>query len=214
MSFASIEHKMSFFHIPRAGGTSISRSILMGENERLWKYNTKSGVRPNTWTRTGFYTIESYYNEFRRLPEWSFAVVRNPYERCLSIWAYNDHGQDDLTSKKDRWKIFLNNCGYWTQTYEKAPSSFRSIPHHILPAHCFVSIKNKTAVNALIKMENINLIPQIVWDNTRIDLKISKLPRLNKSNSADFVDAFMDEESMEHIRNIYTKDFQLYRKAI
>ena len=63
-------------------------------------------------------------------------------------------------------------------------------------------------------MENINLIPQIVWDNTRIDLKISKLPRLNKSNSADFVDAFMDEESMEHIRNIYTKDFQLYRKAI
>ena len=214
MSFASIKHKMSFFHIPRSGGTSISRSILMGDNERLSQYDTNSVVRPGTWTRTGFYTIESYYNEFRRLPEWSFTVVRNPYERCLSIWAYNDHGQDDLASKKNRWKIFLNSCDHWIQTYEKAPSSFRSVPHHILPAHYFVSIKDKTAVNTLIKMENINLIPQIVWDNTRIDLKISEIPRLNGSNSTDFVDAFMDEESMEHIRKIYARDFKLYKAAI
>ncbi len=205
---------MSFFHIPRTGGTSISRSIIMGNDERLERYNPSMPTRPNTWTRTGFYTIESYYNEFGRLPQWSFAVIRNPYERCLSIWAYNDHGTDDLSSKKDRWKIFLKNCRHWIQTYEKAPSSFRSVPHHILPAHHFISLKEKVAVNALIKMENINLIPEIVWNNTGINLKINKIPHLNKSNATDFVQAFMDKESIERIQEMYAIDFKLYKRAI
>ena len=63
-------------------------------------------------------------------------------------------------------------------------------------------------------MENINLIPEIVWNNTGINLKINKIPHLNKSNATDFVQAFMDKESIERIQEMYAIDFKLYKRAI
>tara|TARA_B100000214_G_C23888424_1_gene590635 strand:- start:292 stop:474 length:183 start_codon:yes stop_codon:yes gene_type:complete len=57
-------------------------------------------------------------------------------------------------------------------------------------------------------MENINKVPQTIWEKTGI--RLGKIPSLNITNSIRFMELLMDEESKRIIREIYAKDFELY----
>tara|TARA_R100000008_G_scaffold84742_1_gene72943 strand:- start:1055 stop:1702 length:648 start_codon:yes stop_codon:yes gene_type:complete len=195
-----VKHALGFFHIPRSGGVSVSNAI-------------KNSTAGRDTERTGIYTIKDYNNQFGTLPDWSFAMIRNPYERFLSVWVYNDRENDNIHSKKARWKTYIANAKTWlaSQPCGEAKAIDVTTAHHALPASCFVTIDDSVSVNTLIKMENIDKVPQIIWKNTGI--RICEIAHLNKTNSIDFVKEFLDEECKKHIREIYAKDFELYEGA-
>lgn len=67
-----------FIHIPKTGGTSI----------RTWFDENVNIERPNSiisFDHTPYYDVVKNYGNF----DWSFTVVRNTYERLVSLYLYS-----------------------------------------------------------------------------------------------------------------------------
>jgi hypothetical protein len=93
----AIDHKILFYHVPKTGGSSITYWL---ENNNL---GLVASIKPMHAHPKAFVT-----NSF---PEnwpvnWSFCVVRNPWERWVSWWHYwkymvkrFDHSFEEYTEK-------------------------------------------------------------------------------------------------------------------
>jgi len=98
----ALDHKIAFYHVPKTGGSSIAQ----------WLENNKLGhvahIRP-------MHTHPQSFKQFNFPVEWSFCVVRNPWERWVSWWYFwkvmakrIDHSFEEYTEKyfTDQYKGF------------------------------------------------------------------------------------------------------------
>tara|TARA_R100000008_G_scaffold84742_1_gene72944 strand:- start:1702 stop:2319 length:618 start_codon:yes stop_codon:yes gene_type:complete len=202
MSFVDEDYKLCFIHVPKAAGTSVSEALK--KNLLPVSYRHHNLYR---WAGSGCSTLLDHQKDFNRLPDWSFAIIRNPYERCLSDWTFTRCAVLPELRYRDDWREYLDNCQSlnWSALHLAGDDSAYV---GACPSHCFVSINGEIKVDTLIKMENINKVPQIIWENTGI--RLGKIPSLNVTNSIRFMELLMDEESKRIIREIYAKDFELY----
>jgi hypothetical protein len=72
------KEKLIFIHIPKNAGESIKK-LLIGEKDfnglkRPWKHKTITNIKENN---------PKAYNDYKK-----FAIVRNPYNRMVSMYAY------------------------------------------------------------------------------------------------------------------------------
>ena len=235
MSFISWDHKLCFIHIPKSGGTSVSealKSSIMATDLQP-SHNQVQIVRPghgHRWNGHGHCTILDYQQEFKRLPGWSFAIIRNPYERCVSAFmVHSDYGKkyysQGATDERmlHEWEKYLIFCEDWSKsrskifrcnnsTLDSSYGFFHSGPAiHMLPSHYMISIEDKIAVNKLVAMRDIHKIPSIVEHHTGI--KMFNILHENKSDSKNFYYLFLTNENKRIIERIYRKDFELYERA-
>ena len=196
------KEKIIFIHIPKNAGSSIKK-YLIGENEfnklkESWKHKTIYDIKKE---------FPKKYFSYKK-----FAVVRNPYDRAVSWFAYLKRYRlsNDL----------LNTYQYNSKTnsYEvvetiKAPiKEFRNwildpyadfneaaLKLNLLKNQCEWIDESVT----ILKYENIN------EELSNFFNKKIKLPKINDTSRFNTID-YYDKESLNIVYNRYKKDFQRY----
>ena len=89
--FISLSHKFVFIHIPKTGGTSILGALApLGKN---WDGKEIKDVRGwqirhhNLKMHSGWNTHPDKLMEYKSRGYFSFAFVRNPWDKVISIWS-------------------------------------------------------------------------------------------------------------------------------
>jgi Sulfotransferase family len=182
-----------FIHVPKAGGTSISQ-CLYGRN--LPHYSA-------SFYRTVFPT------ETASLP--SFATIRHPVERLLSAYAFYRAGGTDLVACDRHYRRGMGDLTsiedfvdrVYTRRIDLAalPSTFHSQCDYIADGD------GKILVDRLFSLDSrIGFSPELPrW------LGRSRLPHINVTGSKDFA---IGDASRRKVREIYARDFALYRALI
>ena len=84
----------------------------------------------------------------------SFAIVRNPYSRMVSIWMYNRMGPlESFPSFVARWKQKIDRFQRGGSTDEW------DIYCHVLPEHCYTHEGDRQLVQCIVKQEVARLQP-------------------------------------------------------
>ena len=177
-----INHKdrYIFIHIPRTGGTSIeyvlnnNKSIPIPTSELHWKYIDYIN---------NFNNIEKYY---------IFSVIRNPWDRLLSI--YNE--------PNNPFKIEDKTFNDWI-------SNFLDIgPRNILVnQYEYLIYMENSYINYICKFEKLEEDFNKVCDILKI--KNKKLPHINKTNHIHYTDAYTDK-TINIVKNLYFKDIEYF----
>jgi chondroitin 4-sulfotransferase 11 len=190
----SIYHKWNtvFVQIPKNASSSIHK-VLENQTDREHDHRTYIDILSQNDPEL----IESYF---------SFAVVRNPYDRFVSAYEYLRGISEDgwNPSFEDVVNDFYSRGTYFYTSEEQV---------HWWPQHVFVGIKNIILVDKILRYENVNS----EWSEIATKI-INGLPESYSKPTLT-----LPHENTSHLRNkkdykkYYTKDlaqkiYELYKK--
>ena len=189
----SDEHKIIFVHIPKNAGTSV-KGVFSKEFERPFKHKTIHEIKKESPKK---------YSSYKK-----FAVVRNPYDRMVSWYAYqkrfrlnNDlirtyeynsttHSYDVVSIEKADINGFRNWWGEQFDLFDK--------DRLLNPQYTWV---DKTVT--ILKYENLNKeLGDFLGKNI-------KLPNTNGTSRFDLLD-YYDKRSIDIVYERYEEDFKKF----
>lgn len=185
-----IESKIIFIHVPKAAGTSISKTIY--------------GKRQGHFPIGAFHEVsqEKFYSYYK------FAFVRNPYDRLFSAWKYlqsSPHTEDrewysDKISQYTTFEDFVRN---WL-TIKNARTW-----KHFVPQSDYILMNNAIAVDDVFKLENMKSSIVLLEDKLgrKFDVKHD-----NRGEIINECDPYTEEMKMI-VRSVYAKDFEVFNYA-
>jgi hypothetical protein len=196
--------ELKFIHIPRNAGSSIellgkTKKILWGQFDEELE-NNKTQLKISYW-HTPLYEYEPYFllNYLNKYD--LFAVVRNPYEKCISEyyffknWNKNPESEFELNNYINNNLIDKNNI---------------MNDGHFIPQYKYLFDKNMNLiVNNVLKFENLendfdNLMKKYNYSN----IKITNF-KVNTSNKTFTIDNLY-KETIERINSYYHIDFIMF----
>lgn len=182
--------KAIFIHIPKTASSSI-RKILNSNDDKLY---SKHRIALNL-----FYENKQKFTEY-----YSFAFVRNPFDRLVSAYFY-------LKSKE-------NKC--FTKKYLEKYSSFKEFVKyffnrnnikkqvHLWPQYWFVCGPNKHIIIDYVgRYEAIN--DDFTYISKRISNETRILPHINRSKHKNWK-FYYNSEIANIVYNAYQEDFTLF----
>lgn len=182
-----ITKKFIFIHIPKTGGTSITKFL----------YPNFSDERLRTYSKKHFYISDYIKEGVVNLDEFfKFAFVRNPYERALSHYFYL--AVDRL---EPRYKITYSSF------YDFARKIDIKCRYSQPQADCLLDEKGKLCVDFVGKFENLQEDFNFICD--KISAPRQKLPHINKTNHKHY-SQYCDDRTLELIQKMYAKDFEYF----
>ena len=199
-SATNTEVAFYFIHIPKCGGTTIETLF-----EQL-KFNTflapkdYRAVRKYLKLPPAHFDLSLIENIFRIDAIYSFAMVRNPYDRILSDykWAKTKTNNTQFFQKMSFeefcvhcFKEYSNNSGY--------------LANHITSQHQFVS-KN---VNKVFKLER-GLEEAIEEVFTDIGVQLNNKLVLKKLNATTDEAIQVNQKTKDLIYEFYEEDFKIF----
>jgi len=158
---------MEFLHIPKTGGSSVQAVI---------------DIKTQSW---GHYAI-SLIPEEKRETVW--AVIRNPYDRAVSIWRY-------LLEQK---RTVLDFKEFWLSNPNHPASRIGSIE---LPQTDYISVNGEIAVKTLVEFNDLPRFIQTTFGK--------ELPHKNKSDRGEYKE-YYDDEMYDLITEKYKQDLTLF----
>jgi len=174
------ERKLIFIHNPKCAGTSVKRALGMPAGTMADHRIPSSLVHRKTW--------ESYF---------SFVVVRNPFERLVSAYAYH-------TSPSYR--------GFFTKRYPQLkeldlPTYFdlmRKEPTAIRPQVDYIAHgRSLKLVDRICRMERLTDDLAELFSLIGLDVE---LPHENRSSHKPYRDCFRDDEFAIRVQKYYQAD--------
>ncbi len=139
--------------------------------------------------------------------KFSFAFVRNPYDRIVSCWTHSLRQKWFKGSLKDFIKLL---------TGDKIKKDRSSIYHHSRPQFQYTHCKNDQIIDFIGKQENQDLktICEKIFEIKNIKIDYKKLRKINASNylrpnNASYKD-LLDNEDKEKIDKMYGRSLELY----
>jgi len=140
----------------------------------------------------------------RNIPEFKeyfkFAVVRNPWDRLVSVFAYNSKGGNqgalDLARSKEIGTDFKKFC------LEYLPTSI-----HNDPQWNYICINNKIAVDAVCRFEHLKKDFRKI--SKRLKLKVP-LPHLRKSEHKPYWE-YYDDETYKMVKRLFKLDIKNFK---
>lgn len=138
---------------------------------------------------TGNFSYNNYY---------TFSIVRNPYDRLVSHFAWLDQKwYKNIPAEKEKFNDFIE--------YSHSKKLFES-NRHLLPQYKYITEKNKVVVDILLHFENLrNEFTQLCQEfNIQVDL-----PTRMVSKHEDYF-YYYTQHSKKLVYNIYQKDFELF----
>lgn len=206
----SFKKQFIFVAVPKTASQSI--------RTHLRQYLATGDWEQSVYSQPRFFPVEALANfghghlTFRQVKPYllpnmtseffSFAFVRNPYDRLVSFCSfYRDIHASMLRDPAGTMKSVLTNTKLTKHVF-------------IAPQHQFICEENgDLAVSFVGKFENL----QQDFDHVcrEIDLPLSMLPLINRSERQKTFQYF-DSELLEMVQTFYHKDFELfdYRKCI
>lgn len=207
------DKKAIFFHIPRTAGSSIECSLLGGQEE--WQKirrqtQSKCSIKyafgydsKNKWAAQhvtpreiiSYISLDDYEKYF------TFAFVRNPWDRLVSVYIHNKFGN------KVPFKEFP---AYVKEQIEKdfyrpgVSTDTRNV--HLIPQTDYTHPQNKSPIDFVGRFENLKSDFRKVCD--KLGMKYN-LPHVNKSNHKDYR-SFYTPDLVEAVAEIYKKEIVLF----
>lgn len=206
----SDEHKLIFVHVAKAAGTSIWKNLGMTKDDR------------------GIFTIlqlEEMIDEHKFISYKKFTVVRNPWDRMVSLYEYRKkeghetyiYGSDDYTFKE--WlmnpvvkglrdeKILFDTDFYKTH-FEYLGMEWYRIHKHWLPQLNMISSKDdEILVDIVLEFENL----ENDWNELSklAGKELTPLARHNVTKKKNYRD-YYDEETKDYVSKLYIKDIEAF----
>ena len=176
---AVIREDILFVHIPKSGGTSISH--WLGESGQ------KFDAHPN---------LQMLLTKVHGNP-YSFAVVRNPWDRAVSAYQYLFETQKET--------LFQNYIDKGKPSFEQFIKSLKNVKvdqvwfNGATPQSLWV----EPGVNKIIKFENLQ---EDFGEIQNLLQDFRKLPHLNASNRDSEYRKYFSEETRDIVGNIFLQD--------
>ena len=193
MCIVSRSNNYIFFHIPKCGGTSISEILPNKEKVTLIQHthldyiSTKFAFEKNNEL--------NFFNNSKK-----FAIVRNPFDRVISLYCYikqhTDHHLHNRLINHDftQFCYFLRNVG---------DDSITSCYEHLCDDNGFIDDSMK-----IYKLEEINNNIEEISDI--IGEKINEIPHINKSDF--FYKTTIESDLL--IKDIFIKDLNIFYEEL
>ena len=195
----SVYHKWRtvFVQVPKNASTSIHYT-LSNQTDVSHEHELYIEVISNNDPEL----IESYF---------SFAVVRNPYDRFISCYEYfrdPQHGWQWDFSFEELVNAFYDRGKYFYTTEDR----------HWWPQSRFIAVKKIPLVDKIIKYEDLDLEwPEIVEEISKMtppnfSLPMGSLPKANVTdirNNRNWED-YYTPELKEKVYWLYERDFELF----
>jgi hypothetical protein len=187
----SEKHKVIFVAIPKTATRSIYNSLI----------NNFDGKQLNDHQKIIPIKYQSYY---------SFTVIRNPYDRAVSIWWSTCKRNNDKRKYISKYlkddNTFLNFC--------KNLDKIDGIENRVVTNKQINWINNNN-INKFIKFENLNN----EWNNLPFNTINNKLDILNPTviqtdknpNARKSYKNYLNSESIKLINDYYHLDFKLLK---
>ena len=177
-----------FIHIPKTGGNSIKQ--------------------------TNFFKSCSYFGhtyirdvKHANMYKYSFAIVRNPYDRLVSAYFYLKKGGMPNNSYDLQMQKRLKKYTYFKDFVRDLKLFVNDT--HFKPQHMFVCDSGgRIIVNHILKVENIdNEFSQLLRSKLLPD---EKLHTINASKHDNYTRYYDDNEIKKRVYTIYERDFELF----
>lgn len=205
--------KLIFVHIPRTGGTTVEyicgvHSRVQGAKNlsKMWWGGNTQHYKVNTMIqKLGKEKFDKYY---------SFSIIRNPYDRLISIYKRFNKIQGN---NKWTFDYFVNRF--------LGKGNGGDIGIHLTPQHKYICINDKIMVSKIFHTENFKEIYDFLktrgFDKNTIKLTTGRVHNvvgqngnINKSNSSNDgkIDTmkYFNEETLKKVNNFYKKDFEIF----
>jgi len=193
--------KCIFVHIPKTAGMSIENVL---EIDIKWpQTNLNKLFGPYKF---GSYNIHLQHATCIQIKElisktkydnyFKFAIVRNPYDRCVSQYFYIKKW--NKTVQKLNFKEFIK--------YLELQNKNKNVFCHYMPQYKFIYQNNKLLVDYIGKFEKLDQ----KWTIITKKLGFTKsLPKINTTNHNFYMD-YYDRETLDLVNNLFKKDFELF----
>ena len=185
--------KVLFIHIPKTGGTSISK-LLYGKN--LPHY-------------TAEFWISTFGEAVTNFP--TFSVVRHPVERLVSAYKAMLSGGTDIMAYSRYWRARMRGLesleSFVDHIYENR-SRMETFPADLHEQAVFVVDRDgRVIVDRLFSLDSENGMPPTLerW------LSVDSIPHLNATPPRVFK---ISDEVQNKIRSIYRRDFIIYNNLL
>lgn len=186
-----LRYKCIFIHIPKTAGTSILAALghTFGRSHDEWY-------------------LYQYANPYRFDRYFKFAVIRQPEDRFRSTISYlldgGNQSQEDMTPKNFIINASDREQGDYTTILE--PSTLFNY-RIFRPQHTFIFDQDGNAkVDKCINLDDLSA----AWPGVATFLGAGiDLPRRNQSQIKDDKKITFNDETLEMLRHVYKKDFEL-----
>ncbi len=178
-----------FIHVPKTGGTSISR-ILYGRN-------------------LPHFTAEFYRTVFGKALAHTptFAVMRHPVQRLMSCYRFTICGGTEImaSNRYERMRLKgLDSFPAFVDFLIDAAERQYPLPSTFHPQSAFIAdADNRVLVDRLFCLDDEGRLPAALNDY----LGVENIPRLNATQT---VAVALTSETEAKIRSLYGADFELY----
>ena len=161
----SDSHKFMFYHIPKTAGTSMY-SVFK-------QYGVSAHVNEFHWTRVRSHTaVEHTWDKYKGNEYFSFAVVRNPYDRMFSLYNF-----------LKRRRIIKETLEEFINKMDREPSQFKLLNYNGVVPLSFVG-----------KFENLEEDFNFIADKIKIKERYKDLPKLFKAvNNGNYKEQINNE---------------------
>ena len=199
-----------FLHISKNGGTSIENAchklgILIDPI-----HNSQKQI--NMWNAERCPDEKLYTNiEDEKNINFSFAFVRNPYDRCVSAWK-------DLCTKKNKIDMSFKNFLKYVVKRQRMPENCTYRPNEKINFCWYIhscsvfNIENKIfsergeqKVDFIGKYENLQKDFDTICD--KIGMPRQQLPHFNKTKHKHYTE-YYDDDTREIVADVFSKDIE------
>jgi len=185
------EHRCVFIHIPKAAGTSLTKTLFTAPSRHL-QYTEYERANPKKFKK--------YFK---------FTFVRNPYDRLFSAYSFLKKGG---LNELDR---------NWAEQHLAAYPDFESFVHgwvtpeniwswvHFKPQHFWICDSDyNLKVDFVGRFERMDEDVAIV--QTRLGMSVKPLPKINVTNSFIKAPVLCSPAMRAIVGKAYSKDIELF----
>lgn len=204
--------KLILVHIPKTAGSA----ILMTYKDELynyWGHNT----RDNDFIRYPDYAIKQdrknsiiqiFKNKLSKNERFSFAVVRNTWERVYSSYNYLTQGGLEPYDYIDFEKYIKPYNGFNNFIKNGLEKAFKEQIHFRTQLYWIADDKFDIKVDKILKFENVNEQLKVLM--RQFNLTPKNLIVYNKYDSLNYKEIY-NEESIKIVSEIYNQEIRKFR---
>ena len=199
------KHNAFFFHTPKAGGTSIEIFFLNDDGvyinhhnlskrlnqQQREKYKIATEWLPSPYTSQHATCEHVVQTELWKKVNYSFTIVRNPWDRVISEWKYLQQETNKLTITLDEViNMFIVGSGA-----------------HFIPQWKYAYLNDNLVVDDIFKLEDIAAAEKKLSEVFNIQVKI---PRFNNTHRDNDYRKYFTQEQLDKLENVLEKDARTF----